>query len=188
MKKLSIAVFFCVFAFTTLAQTRLWVGGSVSFGASESGETNFGIFPEFGYRLSKSASLGLMLGYSYQKSELSVGEVERVSNGFVVNPFLRYAFFQGRAGALFVDGSTRYALYVSKLKGTGHYAYETSSTIFDAGIRPGISINVSDRVAITSRVGFLGYSCERYGPGDYDEKFVCDFGMDYIDIGFYVRF
>lgn len=156
---------------------RIWTGGSLGLKSSKTtGDgklTNFTIVPEVGYNLSDHWGIGLKLGYKYNESYVSHAKVK--SDGFTVHPFARYSFLNGKLGGLFLDGGAGYSY--SKEKGTG-----TKTQEWEAGLRPGVRINVSDNVSLTGKFGFLGYQYEKYGSRKTN-TFGFDFDLTQIQLG-----
>lgn len=184
MKRFVLALAAVVLTLTAGAQQagRIWTGGSLGIKTSKiSGGgklTNFNIVPEVGYNLSESWGIGLKLGYKH--SESSVLETKVKSDGFTVNPFVRYSFLTGKIGGLFVDAGTGYSY--SKEKGTGLKTHE-----WEVGFRPGVRLNVSKNVALTGKFGFLGYQYEKYGR-QKTNTWGFDFDMTQIQLGVNIVF
>ena len=180
MKKilLSLAI---VFGCTTMVSAqdvgKFWVGGSVGLKTSKvkDGErlTNYNIVPELGYVLNDNWGVGIKLGY--QHDEYTNKGIKEKSNGFMVNPFARYSFLKGDIGGLFIDGGVGYAY--SKVKSTDTKMHE-----LEVGFRPGVAINVSDKVALTGKFGFIGYQYEKFGDRKTN-TFGFDFDLSQIQLG-----
>lgn len=161
---------------------RIWTGGSLGIKTSKiSGGgklTNFSIIPELGYNLSDCWGIGLKLGYRHDESYVSQAKVK--SDGFTVNPFVRYSFLNGKTGGLFVDTGAGYSY--GKEKGTGIKKHE-----WEAGLHPGVRFNVSENVALTGRFGFLGYQYEKYGDRK-TSTFGFDFDLAQVQVGMNIVF
>jgi len=156
---------------------KFWVGGSVGFKTSKVTDgdrlTNYNIVPEFGYVLNDNWGLGINLGYKHD--ERAVAGLKQKTDGFTVNPFARYSFLKGNIGNLFIDGGAGYSY--SKVKSTDTKVHE-----LEVGFRPGVAINVSDKVALTGKFGFLGYQYEKYGDRKTN-TFGFDFDLRQIQLG-----
>lgn len=172
MKKLLLSLAI-IFGLSTVANAqevgKMWIGGSVGVKTSKVKDgdrlTNFNIIPEFGYVLSDNWGIGIKLGYEHNEYLEKADKMK--SDGFLVNPFARYAFLKGDLGGLFVDGGAGYSY--NKIKSTSEKIHE-----FEVGFRPGVSINVSDKIALTGKFGFLGYQYEKFG-----EKKTNSYGFDF---------
>ncbi len=169
MKKLFFTLAILLSAITINAQDvgQMWVGGHVGFGSSKTkGEkalTSFTIMPEFGYVLQENLGLGIAVGYEHAKQ----GDVKE--DGYKIAPFVRYSFLKGDIGGLFVDGGVGY----THLK-ESYSSVSTKTDLFEVGFRPGVAINVSSRIALTAKYGFLGYQHEKEGDAKTNS-----FGFDF---------
>ena len=151
---------------------KIWVGGSIGFSTSKKTDLDrtydYNVLPEFGYIVSENVGIGINLGYAH--SETSYNEMDIMgelynfkykSDGFKVNPFVRVSFLKGDIGSLFVDGGVGYAYTKNKY---GNESREDDKTnAFDVGLSPGIALNVSDKVILTAKYGFLGYNYSKTG-------------------------
>ncbi|WP_255491390.1 outer membrane beta-barrel protein [Dysgonomonas sp. ZJ279] len=178
---------------------QMWVGGSVSLwsskikGADES-QTSYSILPEFGYVISENIGIGIVAGYRHTESPSSYHSNDgkyfetRTTESYVINPFVRYSFLKGDIGGLFVDGGISYAH--SKQK-----EYDDTSHQIEVGFRPGVAINVSSKVSLLGKFGFLGYQNDKskYDPNGYqDETTTNGFGfnldMNNVLLGMILKF
>ena len=161
---------------------KVWVGGSVGFETSKITDgnrtTSYNILPEVGYNMTDNFGLAIRLGYAHD--EINVGAQKQKLDGFVVNPFARYSFLKGNLGGLFVDGGVGYTY--GKNKTTSVKSHE-----LEVGFRPGVALNVSDKVALTGRFGFLGYQYEKLGS-QKTNTFGFDFDMRQVQLGVNILF
>lgn len=178
MKKLifTLAVALGVFASTSAQEAgKMWVGGQVGFGVVSPDEgdntTSFVIMPEFGYVLQDNLGLGINVGYAHSKTG------DDKSDGFIVNPFVRYSFLKGNIGGLFVDGGVGYAHTKEN---------DIKTDAIEVGFRPGVAVTVTDKIALTAKFGFLGYEYEKEGDAksnsfgfDFDMR-NCLLGVSYV--------
>ena len=151
---------------------KMWVGGSVGLsntsikvGASKS-YLNFKVIPEFGYVINDKMGIGIKLGYQQTKLDLAAAltnedYVPAKVQGFTVSPFIRYSVLKGNIGGLFIDGGVGYAH--SKNKDA-----DFKVNAFEVGFRPGVSLNVSECIALTAKFGFLGYEHSKMGEVKID--------------------
>lgn len=157
---------------------KVWVGGSVGIETSKVKDgdrlTSYNIIPEVGYVVSDNWGVGIKLGYRHDEYDGgSIGKLKY--DGFSVNPFARYAFLKGDIGGLFVDGGAGYTYMKDKTT-------DIKTNIFEVGFRPGVSLNVSDKVALTGKFGFLGYKYEKEGDKKTN-SFGFDFDMSQVQLG-----
>lgn len=165
---------------------KVWVGGSVGINSSKvkGGEsaTSYKIIPELGYVVSDNWGIGIKLGYNHDEEAISISDGsgnlisgKTKSEGFEVNPFVRYAFIKGDIGGLFIDGGVGYKYAKDKTR-------DIKTNTYEVGFRPGVSLNVSDKVALTGKFGFLGYEHEKEGDKKTD-TFGFNLNMENIQLG-----
>jgi hypothetical protein len=142
MKKFFTILVVAIVAVTANAQ--VYVGAGVqAWRDADANKTTLGLSPEVGYILSDKVALGMALDYQYAyKQGAKV-------HSFAVAPYMRYTFAKVGNVNLFADATAGIAS--SKPKGGD------SSTGWQAGIRPGLSIGLNDRFSFVAHVGFLGY-------------------------------
>ena len=158
---------------------QMWVGGSVGFNTSKTTgldrHTDYKILPEFGYVLTDNLGIGVQLGYKHEE----YGTPKQKANGFEIAPFVRYSFLKGDIGGLFIDGGAGYS-YLKVKDGA-------KTNTFDVGLRPGIALNISDRITLTGKFGFLGYQYDKTGSLKTN-KFGFDFDLSNILLGMNIAF
>lgn len=201
MKKLflTIAVALGVFSAAS-AQSNMWVGGTAGVWSSKvkggDSQLSFKVMPEFGYILNSNLGLGIAIGAAHThgaNSDLKFDGNDLTSKGsrnqYKVNPFLRYTFLKSDLGGLFFDGGVAYDWSKGTnggLKGSG----------LEVGLRPGIAINVSNKVSLLGKFGFLGY---QHTKEDYvgaegktetgkADSFGFDFDMRNVEFGINYKF
>ena len=116
--------------------------------------TGLGIVPEIGYFISNRFAVGLGLGVSYKTYKYE-GEEDYKRTSWGVNPYVRYYAVKTERFGLYLQGGGCFVS--SKYDGD-----DKADEMFYAGIRPGVSYNISDRFAINASFGDLGY----YDYGD----------------------
>ncbi|MDU1904905.1 MAG: outer membrane beta-barrel protein [Dysgonomonas sp.] len=166
----------------------MWVGGTVGLWSSKvkgaDSELSFKVLPEFGYVISDNVGIGISLGGGHIYGEsLNFKDGEqggKEANYYRVNPFLRYAFLKGSMGSLFFDGGVGYEHH--KVCNGG-----AKGQRIDAGFKPGLALNVSDKVSLIGKFGFLGYQYEKVGDVKRN-SFGFDFDMDNIELGMALKF
>lgn len=185
MKKLflSLAIIFSLSTVVNAQEVgKIWIGGSIGVNTSKVKDgdrlTNFNIIPELGYIVSDNWGIGVKLGYTHNEYDQESSKMK--SDGFLINPFARYAFLKGDLGGLFVDGGAGYSY--NKIKTTSTKIHE-----LEVGFRPGVSINVSDKVALTGKFGFIGYQYEKFGERKTN-SFGFDFDLSQVQFGLNIVF
>ena len=151
MKKLIAIAMFLVACIGTNAQ--IFVGGSLGFESTKAtkdsdSQINWSIVPEIGYKINKSFSVALQLGYSYEYYESGNYIDDNSLDMFLISPYVRYTFGKSGLAKFFVDcGGT-----ISIIGGT----YE--GYIWGAGLRPGLIIEASEKISLVAKLGYMGYS------------------------------
>ena len=150
---------------TVAASAQVYVGGGVNFSSSKPSHakdikvdtrTSFGIAPEIGYKLDDKLSVGMYLGYNHSKE----GNVK--TDAFDIKPYARYTFAKFGAVSLFADITAGVQSY--KIKGLD------SQTGWQAGVKPGVRVNLAKNVDFVAHCGFLGYR-------DADDQY-CSYGTN----------
>lgn len=178
MKKLFFTLAIALGALSVSAQEvgSMWVGGSVGFSYSKTkgldSNTSYKILPEFGYVVQDNLALGISLGYADLEGHQLNGDKVNLES-YIVNPFVRYSFLKGPMGALFVDAGVGYAhTKAASLKGDN----------FEVGFRPGVALQLSEKISLTGKFGMLGYQYEKLGSSKTN-TFGFDFDLSNILIG-----
>ena len=85
------------------------------------------------------------------KQPASIFTKEKIvkARAFALNPYIRYEYFQKSIVGLFVDAEC--GIGIAKEKGA-----KNSITNYEIGLRPGVSLHVSDRVHLHGHFGFIG--------------------------------
>lgn len=171
---------------------QFWLGGSFGFWSDKiaGGEStsSFQFLPELGYAVNDNIGVGISLGYksieTMEEEYYDEYYKERV-NTFVVSPFVRWAFLKGHFGGLFLDSGIGYAY------GTIDDYDDYSLQQIEAGLRPGVAINVSRNVSLTGKFGFIGYRHTKESFKNYDihlNSFGINLDMSQFLIGAIVKF
>ena len=148
MKKLVLTIAIVLGAISVSAQEvgQFWVGGSLSVlnikPDEGDGATAFNIAPEVGYQLSDNLGVALRLGYA---------DFDGPSM-FSVEAFARYSFLKGDIGGLFVDGGLGFNSMDLDQPDTDNV------DTFYLGFRPGVYVNVTEKVKLVSTFGLVGFS------------------------------
>ncbi len=125
------------------------------------------IAPEFGYAFNSHWTVAGAVGYTYE------GQEGYTENGFFFAPYARWTYFSKGILGLHVDGGLGVSVTSSKYE-----AMEANRVVgFEAGFRPGLSIQVTERFSVVGHVGFLGYR------DDYLGSSVSGFALSGKDFG-----
>lgn len=131
--------------------------------------TAYTLMPEIGYEFNNKWEAGLEIGI--KKGEVCKLSPVGESTTFTVAPYVRYTAVETKLVNLFVEGTIGYSSYS---KGGGD-AYE-------AGIKPGLAVKLSDHVNFITKVGFLGY--KGYSPDHGDNSSTFGLNVDASNISF----
>ncbi len=162
---------------------QIWVGGSLGINSVKANggdrETSFRVVPEIGYVFTENLGIGVRLGYANKTTVIKIDDLSiGGKNAFTVNPFLRYSFLKGDIGSLFIDGG-------------GSYTYaktgDVKTNVWEVGLRPGVAVKVSDKIALTGKFGFLGYQHAKEGDKKGD-RFGLDLDLSQTELGVSIVF
>lgn len=169
-----------------------WIGGTASIWSSKKTEytnqLNIKFIPEFGYNFTDKMAAGISLGISHT-GKYKQGKYESpATNTYAISPFLRYTALKRDQGSLFIDGGVSYSWY--KISGEN-----LKSNSLEIGLRPGFAFNVSNKVSLISKFGFLGYDNQKItsGKGEYKQRtnsdtFSFNLNLNNIQFGAIVKF
>ena len=149
MKKIMMTLAAVCVAATMNAQ--VYLGGSIGFeSTSQDGnsETFFTIMPEIGYNLDDNWAVGIVVGYGESRDKVQKTTVDKVKV-FSINPYARYTFAKFDKINLFVDGSVSY----TNVNDNG-----TKTNTFGVGLKPGVAVNLNEKLSFVAHAGFLGYT------------------------------
>ena len=180
MKKIFAVALVAMMSMAANAQT--YVGGGIGFETSSqdgNSETFFKIMPEIGYNLNENWAIGVAVGYGENKTK--VNNVTAKVKVFEIAPYARYTFVKFDKVNLFIDGAVDYT--------HTDYAGAKNNT-FGVGLKPGVAVNLNDKLSFVAHVGFLGYQNSK---DDYDgAKAVNTFGVSVdgsnLNFGVYYNF
>ena len=173
MKKiLSLALVLMV---AVAAKAQLYVGGSLGlWGESDSKTTQIGIIPEIGYNINEKWSVGVNIGYMYNKVD------SEKANTFVIAPYARYNYFKTGIVRLFVDGGLGY----------NHIDYKDDPySAWEIGFKPGIALDITEHFGMIAHLGFIGY---RDGDDEIKSAIDAGYGIKFssqdVSLGFIYTF
>ena len=184
MKKIFAVALVAMMTMTVNAQ--VYVGGGVGFQTTSqdgNSETFFKLVPEIGYNLDENWAVGIAVGYGEHKTTLKSGNLTTTAKvkAFEIAPYARYTFAKFDKVNLFVDGTVDY-LHTDN-------AGDKNNT-FSIGLKPGVAVNLNDKLSFVAHAGFLGYQNSK---DDYEgAKAANTFGFDLdgsnLSFGVYYNF
>ena len=171
---------------TMSVNAQVYVGGGVGLQSSSydgNSETFFKLVPEIGYNLDENWAVGIAVGYGEHKTTLKSGNLKTTAKvkAFEIAPYARYTFAKFDKVNLFVDGTVDY-LHTDN-------AGDKNNT-FSIGLKPGVAVNLNDKLSFVAHAGFLGYQNSK---DDYEgAKAANTFGFDLdgsnLSFGVYYNF
>jgi long-subunit fatty acid transport protein len=182
MKKIMMTL--VAIAMATTMNAQWYVGGGVGYNYAKDKNTDvtsntFRIIPEVGYNLNEKWALGITVGYGESRVKVKNAGTEKVKT-FQVSPYARYTFVKFDHVNLFIDGGVGYK----------HEDYAGMKTnTFGIGLKPGVAVNLNEKLSFVAHVGFLGYENEKVKG---DDKSTNSFGFDLngnaLSFGVYYNF
>ena len=160
----------------TAMNAQGYIGGSLGFQTSSyDGEstTTWSIMPEVGYNLSDNWAIGVAVGYGQS------GKDENKIKKFTVSPYARLTVAKLSMVNVFIDGGVGYT--------NTDYAGDKLNT-FAVGLKPGVAVNLNDKLSFVAHFGFLGYQNDKWKDAD---KSTNTFGLDIdnnVNFGLYLNF
>lgn len=203
MKKLLTLVAFM--ALTLGASAQYYVGGSVGFtsskmdnGGADQDGSSFKLMPEIGYQLDKDMAIGVQLGYSSGYAafgSLTVTDIKGMMNNavsmmsdinnddmklksFTFAPYIRYTMMEVGKVSFFLEGAVGYTnITTDQTPAVGNHAAggETKVNVIEVSVRPGLKLNLSDKVSAVAKLGSLGYISAKEDESDTK---LTRFGLD----------
>ena len=177
MKKVLFTLVAMVMAISASAQ--VYVGGSAGIysktttaGGEDVNTTEYKLVPEIGYNIDKDWAVGIAFGWT--------GETKGNVKTLEVNPYVRYTFIHTKYINTFVDGGVGY----------GHvYNNENDKDLWSLGFRPGISVNLNEKLSFVAHVGFLGWEQTKDNNSHYKvSKWGVEADGNNLTFGLYYNF
>ena len=163
-----------------------YIGGGIGFQTTSQGDNTNTVIkfaPEIGYNLDENWAVGIALGYGHSKNSVETNgvEVSVKTNVYEIAPYARYTFAKFDKVNLFVDGGLDYV---------HTKAGDAKNNAFGIGFKPGLAVNVPDKLSFVAHAGFLGYT---YSKDDTDgAKAANTFGLSLdgsdLSFGLYYNF
>lgn len=173
MKKILMTLVAAVMAMGVSAQ--VYIGGGAGIYTSSNGDkdvTTFKLVPEVGYSFNKDWAAGVAFGWE--------GMNKGGAKKFSISPYARLNLIKGKIVTAFIDGGVGFAH-------TYNAGYDTNE--FSVGLKPGVAINLNEKVSFVTHIGFIGYE---YAKDKKTDTKVNTWGMDFdgrnIIFGLYYNF
>ncbi len=153
------------------------IGGSASYWRNyKDDHTTFSIAFDANHGLSERWLIGLNAGFKLNREE-GVS-----AHALTLNPYLRYVYFTHGILSLYMDGTVGFAN--EHIKGRSGNAFG-----LEVGLKPGISVRITDRAWFAAGLGFIGYRHSKYAESALgDRGFGVDFSSTALSFGFYYAF
>lgn len=162
MKKVLLFVAFAAISLSSSAQFAKgdsYISGGVGFSQSKTGSassSNYAISPNYGYFVTNNIAVGVGLGFGGNTAKNGLGIKTANASALSAGVFARYYTTPSKAFSFFGNAGVNYTSNTDKIPAT---SVKTSG--FGISVAPGISYFVSNRLAIESTVGSLGYSTSK---------------------------
>lgn len=143
MKKIFALVAFA--AATMTASAQVYVGGSLGLWRDwDKNETQLEIAPEVGYKLSDKWEIGTGVGYGYKYNDgVKI-------HAFTLAPYARWTYAKFDRVSLFLQPSAEWGM--AKIQDFGD-----AQNFWAVGVKPGLAVELTDKLNFVAHVGFLGY-------------------------------
>lgn len=184
MKKFLIMALVALTGLCASAQRNFFIGGQAGYVHDGSDNTNrLTILPEIGYDLNSKWTVGTTIGWDYThfcRKDIS-------TNLFRFNPYVKYTYFRSESNlvSLYVDGTVGVGL------GWTHVGGDDTKTacVWQIGLRPGVSLNLTPEFSMTATIGFIGYQgVNNAAKPAYHSRGGIDLNGNNLTLGFYYHF
>ena len=145
MKKL-LLLFSFVFIVASV-EAQVYIGGGISAWVEDKNgiETStIDFLPEIGFFVGKRWAIGGVLGYSQKQVDGT-----KTFDSFEFAPYARFTFYRNELVRLFLDGT--FSVYTSETGKSG------SVDTYSLGIKPGLSLDLSEKISLYAKFGFFGF-------------------------------
>ncbi len=153
------------------------------YGDVKTKNMSVGLAPEIGYFVSDNLAIGAALMFKYSTTETEDADNKVATTTFGISPYARYYFLTSGKFKMYGQAGFTYASSNTDVDGS------KATNYLNVGVLPGVSYNLSDRVAINATYGFLGY--DSYNDKNTDSKesnFGLTLDMSSLRFGFSVAF
>ena len=165
------------------ANAQVYLGGSVGVATSavKGGDdvTTYQVLPEIGYKINRDWAIGTVLGWG----KGTPVKIENESRNYVTfEPYVRYTFAHSKYVNAFIDGGFGYT-HFNHAKNPGGKSVDQWS----AGLKPGVSVNLSKKVSFVAHMGFFGWKSEKI-DGDKKDSHVWGLNLNASNVTFGVYY
>lgn len=146
MKKLLLTALLALLVnYGLMAQSNMWVGGTISVRNSDNGtsQSSTTIMPQFGLHLNANWSVGGSLGFSSSSSEEGLTEIKYNTTSLV--PFARYWFSEAGNLRFFGQAELPIRFYGGEINGEDLDGYNSVGLV----ARPGLEFSLSEKWGLT---------------------------------------
>lgn len=169
------------------AKGDVFISGSVGISSSKTGdfkENNLSFSPRAAYFVDDNIALGLAIGYETQKIDAGASATNtQTSFGafgrYYVTPSSKFSLF----AQLGVDITSNDFEFGVDSDGD-LIALDGESKGFNVGFAPGFHYFVSDKFALETSIGVLGYSSDDNGGNGADKTNTFALGLDFSNVMF----
>ena len=184
MKKIILMAAFAVASVAASAQ--VYVGGGIGFSSNKAAHAEgvdvdavntIEILPEVGYKLDDKMAVGIGLGFVNAK------QGDNKSTSFSIAPYFRYTFVKWGNVGLFADAQFAYENTKVEVNNV-----EAKSNAWSLGIKPGVSVDLTEKVTFLAKVGWLGYRSEKPDADGMKASSEFGVGVDATDLSFSMLF
>jgi len=164
----------------------------------ENKTTYFRLVPSVEYFITDRFSAGLGIGYAVNRNKVVNGTgpgsttTISTSGAPVIKPYVRMYFPMGEKVSIFGEASIYLEPGNTTTKTTGNQTNSTSNTDFriNIGLTPGLSLSLSNKIAIDATYGFIGYKHykENTGTNSSSAYNQATFEIDPTSITFGIKF
>lgn len=182
MKKILMTLVIALSAVTANAQWYL--GGSVGVASIKNGnadaETVYKFVPDFGYTINDDWTVGVAVGYQKGACNLINGSFgqDTKTELLQINPYARYTVVKSKLVNVFLDGTV------------GLGSYKDVGTEFQLGLKPGLAVNLNNKLSFVAHIGFVGF--DSFSPKadgvDNSNKIGVDLNGNNLLFGLYYNF
>lgn len=173
---------------TVSANAQVYLGGNFGVSSSKAGDndsqTEYAVLPEVGYNFNNDWAVGTVVGFG-KGTPMGIAETNSVGsrNYFTVQPYVRYTFVHSKYVNVFTDLGFGYTHY--------NHADLNSPSVnrWQVGLKPGVSVNLSNKLSFVAHVGFVGWKQDKYKDVDYKVRdWGADFNGNNLTFGLYYNF
>jgi len=151
------------------AKGNMFLSGTVSFGTTDmksldAKETSFVVAPKFGYFVSENIAIGLGLGFGNAKIEANSGSGKYENKSTSFGAFGRY-YMKTSKFAPFAELNVNYATasneWIEFFGTPTPFGGGVDVNTLSVNVAPGFNYFISDKFALETSVGLLGYSSSK---------------------------